>query len=366
MILQISPFTIFTNVSGMVLFPISFWITVCIIRLVSNKKTKMEWTIIAAIIVILLGSDILSTVLDLTAGSTGTAPLANLFYLIGSIFVIMVVLVSYHATREISRDERSLLKLNSDLASRIEAGERSLEETREKMLRQDKLATIGKLAGSVSHELRNPLGVISNSIYYLKTIVKISDERVQKHLDLIKEQAERANKVIKDLLDFARTKPEEPALIEIPQLVQQALDLVQKPENIEVTTSLDSSLPKLVLDPLKMQQVFQNIISNAYQAMPNGGSFQVTAVRNDKTVEIAFKDTGEGISNENLPKLFEPLFSTKINGTGLGLVIAKEIIEYYHGKIEVASSLGIGTTFTITLPVRESKIVVQTLSESFW
>ncbi|HME55318.1 MAG TPA: ATP-binding protein [Candidatus Lokiarchaeia archaeon] len=115
-----------------------------------------------------------------------------------------------------------------------------------------------------------------------------------------------------------------------------------------------------------MQQAFLNIIINAQQAMPEGGFLEITAVKNDAMVEIAFKDTGVGISSDNLPKLFELLFSTKTKGFGLGLVITKEIVERHEGTIEVKSEVGIGTTFTIKLPVRENKIVVAKLTESFW
>ena len=139
MVLQISTFTIFTDVSGMVLLPISFWITLSIIRLVSNKRAKIEWSAIAVFIVILLGGYILGTVIDSAGNSASITPLANLIYLIGSIFTIMVMLVSFHTAKEHKHTELALLQLNSDLESRVEEHLRSLEETRAKMLKQDKL-----------------------------------------------------------------------------------------------------------------------------------------------------------------------------------------------------------------------------------
>ena len=253
----------------------------------------------------------------------------------------------------LKENEQSLARNNAELELRVEERTKALKETQEKLVRQEKLAAIGKLAGSLGHELRNPLGVISNSIYYLTLKLPAVDEKIKKHLKIIQEESAAANKIISDLLDFSRAKPDESCMVDIPGLLKETLERVQKPKNITITTSFERELPGTRLDPRKMQQAFQNIILNAFQAMPDGGGLEISAKLDKDMIDIAFKDTGVGISKENLQKIFEPLFSTKTKGIGLGLVITKEIVEIYKGKIEVESVVGAGSTFRIVLPLNK-------------
>lgn len=254
---------------------------------------------------------------------------------------------------ELRNTQQSLIRLNEELEVRVEERTKALKEAQERMMRQEKLAAIGKLAGSVGHELRNPLGVITNSIYYLGMKLPTIDEKIKKHLNIIQEESTRANKIISELLDFARTKNNETIMVDINSLINQTLERTQKPDNITVTTCLTEHLPNISIDPGKMQQAFQNIIVNAFQAMPDGGALEITDIYDDDVIEITFKDTGVGISPENLQRLFEPLFSTKIKGIGLGLSITKEIVELYKGKIEVESEVGVGSIFRVKLPINE-------------
>jgi signal transduction histidine kinase len=268
--------------------------------------------------------------------------------------------------REQKRTEQLLMQSNTELEHVIEDRTKSLKDAQEKMMQQEKFAVIGKLAGSVAHELRNPLGIITNSIHFLTMKFTAMDDKLEKHLMIIREQSDRANKIISDLVDFARTRPYEMRMVDVMALIKDTLEQIPKIETIEIKTMFDPNLPAMLLDPGKMQQAFLNIAINAQQAMPEGGYLEVNAIKNDATIEIAFKDSGIGISSENLSKLFEPLFSTKTKGFGLGLVITKEIVEQHKGTIGVKSEVGIGTTFTIKLPVREKEIVVTKLTESFW
>lgn len=245
---------------------------------------------------------------------------------------------------------KKLETVNSELEERTKA----LEKAQEKIVRQERLAAIGKLAGIVSHELRNPLGVITNSIYFLMLKVPAADAKIIKHLKIIQEESLKATKIISDLLDFARLTPEKSFKVNIQSLLKETLEQIQKPEKINIQINFDNNLPFVLLNPRKIQQVFQNIIINAFQAMLGGGELKISAIYNKDMIEIAFKDTGVGIPSENLQRLFEPLFSTKIKGIGLGLVIAKEIVENYKGKIEVESAVGAGSTFTIKIPVLDS------------
>jgi len=208
---------------------------------------------------------------------------------------------------------------------------------------------LGQLSGSVAHELRNPLGVISNSIYYLNMKLKDKDEKVKKHLGLIKKEIERSDNMIIELLDFSKVKLLYITETNVNTLIKETIEEIKIPEHIDLEMDLDEKIPQLQLDPDKMQRVFQNMISNAIQAMPEKGKLHIKTSSNDDFTEIIFSDNGQGIIKENLKKIFEPLVTTKVMGIGLGLAIAKNIIDYHKGKIDVKSEVGKGTTFTIKL-----------------
>nr|MDO8112771.1 response regulator [Candidatus Sigynarchaeota archaeon] len=239
------------------------------------------------------------------------------------------VLQLEHEITERKNAEQSLMRLNAEMEVKVEERTKALKDALEKLMRQEKLAAIGKLAGSVSHELRNPLGVITNSIYFLNMKFPFPDEKIKKHLGLIQDQLARATKIINDLLDLTRMKPGECYNVDIHALLKDTLDLMPVPKNIVVKTNYNLTLPKAYLDPRLMKQAFLNIITNAFQAMVEGGELEIKTSVHEDMIKIAFKDTGVGIPKENLPRLFEPLFSTKVNGIGLGLTITKEIVETF-------------------------------------
>jgi len=350
----------------MILFSISIVIAIKIIKPIKNIKVKRIWIFIEILIIFFLCGYFISIIFAFTENLFNIASIAGIIYVFAAIFVIIVIYFSYNTMEEQKRSEQSLMQLNTDLEHVVEEHTKSLKDAQEKIVLQEKFAVIGKLAGSVAHELRNPLGVITNSIHFLNMKFPAFDERLEKHLKIIQEQSDKANKIITDLLDFGRTKPYEKHMVDVKSLIQETLDEAPKVDTIEIITKFDPDLPEILLDPEKMQQAFQNIIINAQQAMPDGGLLEISAVMHDAIIEIAFKDTGEGISSENLTRLFEPLFSTKVKGFGLGLVITKEIVEHHEGTIEVKSEIGVGSTFTIKLPIQEQKIVVAKLADSFW
>ena len=226
-----------------------------------------------------------------------------------------------------------------------------LKAMKEQLVRNERLSAIGMLASSIAHELRNPLGVISNSAYYLKMKLKSTDEKVKKHLNILQKMVEESNKIISELLDFARIKSFSFEEANINNITTDALDNVELTENIILEKNLDAELPIINVDPNRIQRAFQNIILNAVQAMPEGGKLEIKTLARKTMVEIIFRDTGVGISEENLQKIFEPLFTTKSKGFGLGLAIVKDIIDKHGGTIEVESEVDVGTTFIVKLPL---------------
>jgi signal transduction histidine kinase len=252
---------------------------------------------------------------------------------------------------ERKRAEEEIRTLNEELEAKIQRRTDQLLEAQEELVRKEKLAILGQLSGSVGHELRNPLGVINNAVYFLKTVMPDADETVKDYLDIIKEEVNNSLSIISDLLDFSRTKTPQMRSTTINELVNKSLERCSLTKGITIQISIPEMLPSVRVDPLQMMQVFQNLITNAIQAMPDGGKLGIKAEddRETKAIKIFITDTGKGVSVGDMKKLFQPLFSTKARGIGLGLIVSKRLTEANGGKLEVSSQLGEGTTFIIIL-----------------
>ena len=263
--------------------------------------------------------------------------------------------------------EEALKEYSERLEEMVEERTKQLREAQERLLRAERLATIGQLGASVSHELRNPLGVIKNSVYYLKMKLGNADSKVKKHLNIIDNEIARADKIISDLLSFARDTKLALEKVHVNTLVKNVLSRTPVPDTVSVITRLGEDLPPLMADPGQIEQVFINMITNAVQAMTSShsadardkGILEISTRAEDGFIITEFKDNGCGIPKENLGKLFEPLFTTKSKGIGLGLAVSKRIIEAHGGSIEVESEVGKGTTFTIKLPVYVDRTVLE-------
>jgi len=245
------------------------------------------------------------------------------------------------AVRSQRRTERVLVAL--------EEKTRELETAQEELVRKERLAILGQLAGGVSHELRNPLGVMKNSVYYLKMVLP-EDERVRKHLGIMEREVTTATRIVSDLLDFARAKPPSQAPTDLSELVREVLDRTPLAENVEVVARLAPDLPPVAVDALQVQQVLGNLITNGAQAMPEGGTLTIETARAEGGARVAVSDTGVGIAPENLEKIFQPLFTTKAKGIGLGLAVAQGLAEANGGTISVESAVGRGSRFLVVFP----------------
>ncbi|MGF3499146.1 MAG: sensor histidine kinase [Candidatus Methanosuratincola sp.] len=244
-----------------------------------------------------------------------------------------------------SKDER--------LAEMFGADQSNLEEVK-------RLAAVGQVAAMVSHDLRNPLQAIVYSVYNteeeIKSLPGNTKSLLEEHgfiafLENLKKQVGCMNKIVTDLQDYAKsTKPEFYA-VDLHGIVEEALKSVSRPDNVAVVVNPDPALGRIRGDPQLIRRAFINLITNAFQAMPGGGSLEISIRKDGNYAQVSFTDTGVGISPENLKRLFDPFFTTKAKGMGLGLAICKKMIDAHRGSIDVQSELGKGTRFTIRLPI---------------
>jgi len=235
---------------------------------------------------------------------------------------------------------------------------RERKRLEEESLKLEKLATIGELATMVGHDLRNPLQSIENATYYLNNelphilpSILISQKAIEM-LQVINDSVNYADKIIRDLHDFSATKKPTLQKTDINAIVKETLSQIEAPENVELITEL-SHLPEIKADKDMIKRVFLNLATNGIQAMEKGGTLKVSTKKTKGFVEVSFKDTGTGMSKENMKKLFTPFFTTRAKGMGMGLPICKKFVESHDGSIEVESTEQKGTTFTVKLPTKQ-------------
>jgi signal transduction histidine kinase len=294
--------------------------------------------------------------------------IASLVFVVAGILIVISLAVSIIkpinrltvmtcevATRKLDiKIDPELLKRKDELGTFAVAFEKmiqKLKDAQDQVIRSEKLALLGQLAGGVAHELRNPLGAIKNAAYFLKMAVEKPDPEVHESIEIIGKEVAISEGIINSILSFARPKPPVTRKIDINEVVKEALSRVTMPENVAVSTKW-GSLPTILADPDNLSQAFGNIIRNAVQALHEGGQLTIkTEALDAGHVAVSVTDTGVGIPEENLKKVFEPLFTTKAKGVGLGLALTKTLIEGHGGTIKVKSKVGNGSTFTVRLPV---------------
>jgi len=242
-----------------------------------------------------------------------------------------------------SRDE-----LNREITER--------KQLEEKLLESERLATLGQFSGNISHELRNPLGVIDSSAYYLKTKLKDADEKVHEHLDRIKSSVGSSTTIIESLLNLTRMKEPQLEESDLIAVTAHAIATTKVPATVNVIRNFPEQEVLVNADGEQLRMAFKNIVKNAVEATDGKGTLTVTVRRTaDSQAEVSFADTGPGIAPENLDRAFQPLFSTKAKGIGFGLSIAKMVIDKHGGTIEAKSEPGKGAVIIIRLPLYADK-----------
>ena len=244
--------------------------------------------------------------------------------------------------------EDALNSYVNNLEDIVDKRTEELLDAREKLLKKEKLALLGQMAGGLGYEIKNPLGVISNAVYFLKMKLFDSDEITKEYLETITSEVFRVNKIITDLRSvFSSGLSSKKEKVPVCELFSEALKRNSIPENIRVKTSISPEFLSVFIDRVQIIQVLDNLVINACQAMSDGGELILESSEDKEGIKISVIDTGCGISEENQKKIFDPLFTTKSRGMGLGLLICKNFVEANVGKLEVNSSEGKGSNFTL-------------------
>jgi two-component system NtrC family sensor kinase len=299
------------------------------------------------ILVIALGSTLLAVMIAIPISRSMTRPVETLA----------------QATEKVAQGDRTVtvpvggIGELAVLARSFNSMVETLRTTEQQLIQSEKLASVGQLAAGVAHEINNPLGTILLFSDIMRKELPSDDPR-RDDVTMIIDEATRCKTIVSDLLNFARQNEVLAQTTDVNALLTDTVEeLTMRPvfDQVKIVSQLDPSLPNIQADPAQLREVFVNIMTNAAEAMEGGGSLTIiTAPAEDEMIKIAFQDTGCGIPEQNLSKIFTPFFTTKTigKGTGLGLAIVYGIIKMHRGQIYVESEVGVGSTFTITLPVK--------------
>ncbi|HNX90506.1 MAG TPA: ATP-binding protein [Candidatus Omnitrophota bacterium] len=265
---------------------------------------------------------------------------------------------------KLKKTQRAMLFMINDLnemRTQLKDGKDQLEEKvkkrtdqimsiTQKLNRSERLAFLGKLSGSVTHELRNPLGVIKNAVYCLERVTPSESEKYEKYLRILKKQVTIIDAIIEDIMGFAKARPPELKETDLKDLINAVIDRIVIPELVQVRKDYRDAR-KVFIDARQMEHAIGNLINNAIIAMKGNGILTLKVFNKDEEhVSVEVEDTGCGINTDQVQLIFEPLYSTKPKGTGLGLPLAKMIVEAQRGTITFRSTPDIGTTFEVILP----------------
>lgn len=249
------------------------------------------------------------------------------------------------------RYEEALVRLDES-HSKLREQTDVLFQTEEQLRRADRLSALGELSAGMAHEIRNPLGSIRGAAEILKDDYRPDDPKAE-FVQILLKETDRLNAIVQEFLSYARPKPPELQATDMNEIIEAVLMLIAHPASksrIFLVKRLDPSIGLRSLDGGLLQQALLNLLLNAMQAMPEGGTLTVESGLRDGVLEVRITDTGTGIEPEDRRKLFKPFFTTKKDGTGLGLAITQRIVQYHHGTIDVESAAGAGTTFTVRIP----------------
>jgi signal transduction histidine kinase len=240
------------------------------------------------------------------------------------------------------------------LRARADEAVAALSEAEARLVRKERLAMLGQLSGSVGHELRNPLGVMTNAVYYLEMVQPTAPDDVREYHGILRTQIALAERIVSDLLDFSRIRVPQSEAVGATRLFDDQIARLALPPDVRIVRELVDPAPRVRVDPVQVGQVLFNLLLNAVQAMDDGGGTLVVRTRRiGDTVCLDVADTGPGVPVGLEDKVFEALFTTKARGIGLGLAVSRGLAEANGGRLTLESRPGAGATFTLTLPAAD-------------
>ncbi len=279
----------------------------------------------------------------------GSAATATPWILLGA--VLLVGMLAVLVVETLARRREYAFAVADERTEELKDSMRELAGAQEQLVRSERLAAIGELASTIGHELRNPLGVISNAVYLLRgDLGPTPTDAATRHLSTAEREVSAATVIVSDLLEFARQRDPVTTDVDAVALMEEALSVLPPPSGITAVRNLPEPPVLLAADRDMLRQVLLNLIGNAYQAMIDGGTVTVGLTTDGPKLHLSVTDTGVGMEPEVSRRVFEPFYTTKARGVGLGLAVSRRIVEAHDGDISVVSAPGQGTTFTVTLP----------------
>jgi PAS domain S-box-containing protein len=257
-----------------------------------------------------------------------------------------------HDITRLKAAEEVLRLSNEELERRVRDRTAALEAAQGKLVRRERLAVLGQLAGGLAHQIRNPLGAITNAAYVLQHSPGAQEGDAARAVAIILAEAWDANRIITDLLDYARVRPPVRRPVSLREIVERALGTQTTPSNVRVSLEVPPA-PLVSVDPDQVRDAVENLLRNAFEAMPTGGDLRISALAASGELALSITDSGVGIPCDVQEQLFEPLVTTKPLGLGLGLTTTRALVENQGGSITFESALGRGTRFEVKLPLAD-------------
>ena len=261
-----------------------------------------------------------------------------------------------------------LEQANHDLENRVMLRTKELQqanvqllEAQSQLVRTEKFGALGELSAGVAHDLRNPLGAIRNGIFFIKSRLDKSGQinsepKVNEYIRVMDERITQCDKIINDLISFTRISLPTYEVVNIREVINSTLTGVSIPESVKVINKIGKRPLEVQADSVQLGRVFTNLVLNANEAMVDGGELTISAVILGQDAEVTFADSGPGMSPEELEKIFEPLYTTKIQGTGLGLAVCQQVLTKHNGRLSVHSKPGVGTSFIVRVPLTTKEV----------
>jgi len=274
----------------------------------------------------------------------------------GNVIGLVGIVRDITERKRIEKAHIKIAEAEKKKAEELEKIYKELQDRKEELIRSEKLAYTGRIAASVAHEVRNPLTNVSMSTQQLKRVIASKDSRAKKHIEIVERNTQRINYLITELLNCARPPKFNLRLIDMHKVLRNVLNTARikvKSQNIKIVKHFIPKPSRITIDKEQMERVFLNLVLNAIEAMPKGGKLTILTGIKENFFVIKFEDVGKGIPEKDIIRIFDPFFSAKNEGIGLGLTLCYGVVASHEGTIEVESEWRKGSIFTISLPIKQ-------------